>query len=243
MLSASLKSHPAPVPTHIAIIMDGNGRWAKKRLLPRAAGHRKGADAVRKAVKGCIEHGISYLTLFAFSSENWKRPADEIDDLMGLLRLYIRQELDQLRKNGVKVRFIGDLSPFSDDIRSLISDAEAETAANNRLVLSIALNYGSHAEIARAARSLAQDAADGILRPSDITEEVFAAKLHTYGLPDPDLLIRTSGEKRLSNFLLWQSAYTELLFLDTLWPDFNRKALASAIHEFQSRERRFGARS
>ena len=243
MLTARKTPEPAPVPTHIAIIMDGNGRWAKKRLLPRAAGHRKGADAVRRAVKGCIEHGVSYLTLFAFSSENWKRPADEIDDLMGLLRLYIRQELEQLKANGVKVRFIGDLGAFSDDIRDLIADAEEATDGNEKLVLSIALNYGSQAEIVRAARAVSEEVAAGRLRPEDITEEVFAAHLHTQGLPDPDLLIRTSGEKRLSNFLLWQSAYTEFLFLDILWPDFDRKALAAAIHEFQSRDRRFGARN
>lgn len=230
-------------PSHVAIIMDGNGRWAKRRMLPRAIGHRKGADAVRRAVRGALSEGVRYLTLYAFSSENWKRPADEVDDLMGLLRLYIRQEIDELDANGVRVRFIGGWRKLSPDIVSLIDGAVERTRHNDALHLVIALNYGSQAEIVAASRRLAEDVAAGRLTAEDITEDRFAGCLETADVPDPDMVIRTSGEKRLSNFLLWQSAYAELVFLDLLWPDFTEETLATAIREFQGRERRFGARS
>lgn len=230
------------VPTHIAIIMDGNGRWAKKRLLPRVAGHRKGADAVRETVKACGELGIGYLTLYAFSSENWKRPADEVDDLMGLLRLYLRKELRDLHKNNVRVRFIGERDALAEDIKDLIKDAEEQTQSNTGLTLVIALNYGARAEIVRAVKEFTQSVQSGALSIDDLTEDYFSDQLFTSQIPDPDVIIRTSGEQRLSNFLLWQSAYSELLFTDTLWPDFNRAALEAAIEEFQLRERRFGAR-
>ena len=243
MLSAQNQTEPGHVPGHIAIIMDGNGRWAKRRMLPRAAGHRRGAEAVRKAVMGCVSQGVKFLTLYAFSSENWKRPPEEVDDLMGLLRLYIRQELQELDENGVRVRFIGDRSRLSDDIRRLIEEAEIKTGANAKLTLIIALNYGSHAEIVRAARDIARDVKAGLVDPDDITEDLFSQRLYTEEIPDPDLVIRTSGEKRLSNFLLWQSAYAELIFLDVLWPDFDESSLAGAIQEYQARERRFGART
>ncbi|MCG8503839.1 MAG: isoprenyl transferase [Sphingomonadales bacterium] len=243
MLPAQNQTEPGRVPGHIAIIMDGNGRWAKRRMLPRAAGHRRGAEAVRKAVMGCVSQGVKFLTLYAFSSENWKRPPEEVDDLMGLLRLYIRQELQELDENGVRVRFIGDRSRLSDDIRRLIEEAEIKTGANAKLTLIIALNYGSHAEIVRAARDIARDVKAGLVDPDDITEDLFSQRLYTEEIPDPDLVIRTSGEKRLSNFLLWQSAYAELIFLDVLWPDFDESSLAGAIQEYQARERRFGART
>ncbi|MFQ5346380.1 MAG: isoprenyl transferase [Rhodothalassiaceae bacterium] len=236
------KTAAGRVPRHIAIIMDGNGRWAAARRLPRAIGHRRGADAVRRAVEGCIAQGVSVLTLYAFSSENWKRPADEIEDLMALLRIYLEREIDELDRNQVRVRFIGDRAPFSEDLRALISDAESRTRGNGRLTLVIALNYGGRAEIVEACRRIARDVAEGRLDAAEIDEAALAARLHAPDLPDPDLVIRTSGEQRLSNFLLWQSAYAELLFLDLLWPDFDATTLAAAIAEFQSRERRFGGR-
>ena len=243
-MAVAQPSHQAPsAPSHVAIIMDGNGRWAKRRMLPRAIGHRKGADAVRRAVRGALSEGVRYLTLYAFSSENWKRPADEVDDLMGLLRLYIRQEIDELDANGVRVRFIGGWRKLSPDIVSLIDGAVERTRHNDTLHLVIALNYGSQAEIVAASRRLAEDVAAGRLTADDITEDRFAGCLETVDVPDPDMVIRTSGEKRLSNFLLWQSAYAELVFLDLLWPDFTEETLATAIREFQGRERRFGARS
>ncbi|RMD87757.1 MAG: isoprenyl transferase [Alphaproteobacteria bacterium] len=244
MLSAQAieKTAAGRVPRHIAIIMDGNGRWAAARRLPRAIGHRRGADAVRRAVEGCIAQGVSVLTLYAFSSENWKRPADEIEDLMALLRIYLEREIDELDRNQVRVRFIGDRGPFSEDLRALISEAESRTRGNGRLTLVIALNYGGRAEIVEACRRIARDVAEGRLDVEAIDEAALAARLHAPDLPDPDLVIRTSGEQRLSNFLLWQSAYAELLFLDLLWPDFDEATLAAAIAEYQSRERRFGGR-
>jgi undecaprenyl diphosphate synthase len=230
------------VPRHIAIIMDGNGRWAASKRLPRAAGHRQGAEAVRRCVKGCIAQGVECLTLYAFSSENWKRPADEVSALMSLLRLYIRQELKDLNKNGVCIRFIGDRTALASDICSLLEEAEEFTRENQKLILTIALNYGSQREIAAAARRLAEMVAAGEMQPADITAETLAGQLDTSDLPDPDLVIRTSGEKRLSNFLLWQSAYSELLFIDEYWPDFTEETLALAVAEFAARDRRFGAR-
>ncbi|HTY65497.1 MAG TPA: isoprenyl transferase [Alphaproteobacteria bacterium] len=240
------QSQPAPggtgrPPAHVAIIMDGNGRWARARGLPRVAGHKRGAEAVRRTIRAAAELGIRYLTLFGFSSENWKRPADEVNDLMGLLRHYLRAELAELHQNGVRIRIIGDRSRLAPDIVSLIENAETTTAANSGLTLIVALSYGARAEIAMAVRSLARRLAAGEIAASDIDEDAVAASLWTRAIPDPDLIIRSSGEKRLSNFLLWQSAYSELVFVDTLWPDFGKDDLMAAIHEFHRRERRYGA--
>lgn len=228
-------------PIHIAIIMDGNGRWAKARSLPRIAGHRRGAEAVRRTVSAAAELGVRYLTLFGFSSENWKRPSAEIDDLMGLLRHYLRGEIADLHKNGVRLRVIGDRSKLAGDIVTLIANAEEMTRHNAGLTLVVALSYGGRAEITAAARDIARKVADGLLPLEAVDETEFGRHLFTDGIPDPDLLIRTSGEKRLSNFLLWQCAYTELVFMDTLWPDFGKRELEDAIREFQRRERRYGA--
>ncbi|MBX6322952.1 MAG: isoprenyl transferase [Rhodospirillaceae bacterium] len=228
-------------PVHVAIIMDGNGRWARARGLPRTEGHRRGAQAARRAVTGAAELGISYLTLFGFSSENWRRPATEIDDLMGLLRYYLRSEVDELHRQGARLRILGDRSRFSDDIVRLIDEAERRTdTANPRINLAVCLSYGARSEIVQAARALAREVRDGRLAPDDIDEAAFSRHLLTHGMPDPDLLIRTSGEKRLSNFLLWQSAYAELVFIDCLWPDFTKRDLEDAIREFHRRERRYG---
>ena len=228
-------------PRHVAIIMDGNGRWARARSLSRLAGHERGAEAVRRTVQACRETSIEYLTLYAFSSENWKRPPAEVDDLMGLLRIYLQREIVDLNSQGVRLRFIGSRERLAPDIISLLEESEEKTAENIGLVLSIALNYGSQNEIACAARKLAEEAVAGELDPASIDEELFAGRLETAGIPDPDLLIRTSGEKRLSNFLLWQSAYAELVFLDICWPDFSRDNLDAAIEEYHRRDRRFGA--
>jgi undecaprenyl diphosphate synthase len=221
--------------------MDGNGRWARARGLPRVAGHKRGADAVRRTIRAAAELGIRYLTLFGFSSENWKRPADEVNDLMGLLRHYLRAELAELHQNGVRIRIIGDRSRLAPDIVTLIENAETTTAANMGLTLIVALSYGARAEIAMAVRSLARRLAVGEIAADDIGENAVSASLWTSGMPDPDLIIRSSGEKRLSNFLLWQSAYAELVFVDTLWPDFGKGDLMAAIDEFHRRERRYGA--
>ncbi|MDA5193770.1 isoprenyl transferase [Govanella unica] len=231
-----------PVPAHVAIIMDGNGRWASERYLPRVAGHKKGADTVRSCVRSCGELGISYLTLYAFSSENWKRPLDEVDDLMGLLKIYLKSELEAFHKNNIRFRSIGDRSRLSTDIVKLIEDAERKTENNSGLTLILALNYGAQAEIAAAVRQIATKVAKGELAAEDITEVTVAAHLQTAGIPDPDIIIRTSGEQRLSNFLLWQAAYSELLFVDEFWPDFNKDILVRALEEYGCRERRFGAR-
>ena len=228
------------IPVHVAIIMDGNGRWAQARGLPRVAGHAQGAEAVRRTVKAASALGIRYLTLYGFSLENWKRPAKEIADLMGLLRLYLRKEISELHREGVRIRFIGDRSLLEPDIISLIEMSEQKTKANTKLDLVIALSYGSRQEITAAARQLAEDVQSGKLTLENLDEDALAARLSTDGLPDPDLVIRTSGEKRISNFLLWQAAYAELVFVETLWPDFTRDHLESAIGEFQRRERRFG---
>jgi undecaprenyl diphosphate synthase len=230
-----------PPPLHVAIIMDGNGRWAKSRGLPRTAGHRRGADAVREAVKSAADLGVSYLTLFGFSSENWKRPHGEVRDLMGLLRFYLRSEIKDLHANGVRLLVVGERQRLDPDIIRLIEDAERKTAANTKFTLVLALSYGGRQELVRAARRLAEDVAAGRRDPAEIDEESFASHLFTADIPDPDLLIRTSGEKRISNFLLWQSAYAELVFLDVLWPDFSRLDLEAAIQEFQRRERRYGS--
>jgi undecaprenyl diphosphate synthase len=230
------------VPRHVAIIMDGNGRWAKARGLPRAAGHRQGAEAARKVLRAAGEAGVECLTLYAFSSENWRRPQDEINDLMGLLRFYITRELEALHREGVRLKILGDLSAFQPDIAKLVEQALERTAGNQRMTLAIALNYGSRAELVQAARRLAERAAAGEIRPADVDEALVEASLDTAGLPPLDLLVRTSGEQRLSNFLLWQAAYAELLFVDTLWPDFDGEALRSALNDYAGRERRFGGR-
>jgi len=221
--------------------MDGNGRWAKARGLPRIAGHRRGAEAVRRTIVAAAELGIRYLTLYGFSSENWKRPAEEVDDLMGLLRHYLRGEIAELHRNGVRLRVIGDRARLAPDIVTMIENAETMTRSNGGLNLTIALSYGSRAEIVAAAQSIARQAAAGALKPEAIDENVVSRALWTADIPDPDLIVRSSGEKRLSNFLLWQSAYSELVFIDTLWPDFGKDDLLSAIGEFQRRERRYGA--
>jgi undecaprenyl diphosphate synthase len=228
------------LPRHVAVIMDGNGRWAKLRHLPRIAGHEKGAEAVRELVKGCRELGIEYLTIFAFSSENWKRPSAEIGDLMTLLRVFLEREIAALDEAEVCVHVIGDRSRLGHEIVDLVESAEKRTGSNEALTLTVALDYGSRSEIVAAARRLAEDVHDGRLSPEDITEQRFGRCLDTAGLPDPDLMIRTSGEQRLSNFLLWQAAYTELVFVPTLWPDFKREHLFQAIDEYQRRERRYG---
>ncbi|MBT6428615.1 MAG: isoprenyl transferase, partial [Rhodospirillaceae bacterium] len=225
----------------VAIIMDGNGRWAKARGLPRVAGHQRGVDALRGVVEAGQEMEIDFLTLYAFSSENWKRPPTEVDDLMGLLRLYLRREMRELHRNGVRIRFIGEWQELAPDIVKLIEDAERTTAENKGLTLIIAVNYGSHREIVEASRRIAAAVAQGAMNLADIDEANFARHLHTDGIPDPDLVIRTSGEQRLSNFLLWQAGYAELVFMDVLWPDFTKKSLEQAVEEFHRRERRYGA--
>jgi undecaprenyl diphosphate synthase len=230
------------VPRHVAIIMDGNGRWAERRGLPRVAGHRAGAEAVRKALRASADHGVEVLTLYAFSSENWRRSDEEIADLTGLMRYYLERELVTLDKEGVRLKLIGDYSAFGPDLMQRLEKAVEHTASNRRLTLVVALNYGSRGEIAAAARTLAGEAVAGKLDPDTIDETAIEAQLQTHGLPELDLLIRTSGEVRLSNFLLWQAAYAELLFLDILWPDFDEQAFGDAIEHFASRQRRFGGR-
>jgi undecaprenyl diphosphate synthase len=231
------------VPAHVAIIMDGNGRWAKSRGLPRIAGHREGSRAVRRVVEAAIRSGVSWLTIYAFSSENWRRPAGEILDLTGLLRRYLRSEIAELKQSGVRLRFIGDRGRFDGDIQRDLATAERDTAGNARLNLTIALSYGARAEIAAAARAAMEAVRDGFLDVGALNEDMFARFLATAGMPDPDLIIRTSGEQRLSNFLLWQAAYAELVFLDVLWPDFDHAHFNTALAEFARRERRFGARA
>ncbi len=228
------------IPRHVAIIMDGNGRWAKRRHLPRIAGHRKGIEAAKSVVRAAGDLGIEVLTLYAFSTENWRRPADEVSDLMGLLRRFIVDDIDELAAKGVRLRIIGDYQALKPDLVKLIDEAMTRTATNTHTTLVIALNYGSQAEIARAAQTLAARVRDGLLTADQITPEALEAELYTSGIPAPDLVIRTSGEQRLSNFLMWQAAYAELMFVDTLWPDFGKAELAAAIAEFGERERRFG---
>jgi undecaprenyl diphosphate synthase len=228
-------------PAHIAIIMDGNRRWAREHGMPAAFGHQQGAGAVRRALEGCREWGVRYLTLFAFSSENWKRSPAEVNDLMNLLRFYIRRELDELARNGIRVRFIGEHDALPRDIVELMRACVERTERNAELTLTIALNYGGRREIVLAARRLAEEVAAGRLASDAIDEALFGRTLATDDLPDPDLLIRTSGEQRLSNFLLWQLAYAELVFLPVSWPDFDKRHLRDAIIEFNRRERRYGA--
>ena len=238
---SSLMETVLPPPVHVGIIMDGNGRWAKGRGRPRIDGHRRGMEAVREVVKGSIALGVKYLTLYGFSIENWKRPAAEISSLMGLLRLYLQQEIKELDQQGVQILFIGHRTLLPDDIVSLIEEAEDQTKDNTNLNLVVALSYGARQEITAAAQSVARQVAAGELDISDIDESVFTKHLETAGMPDPDLVIRTSGEQRISNFLLWQIAYAEFIFVDTLWPDFSRDDLREAINEYHRRERRYGA--
>ncbi|MBJ6121183.1 isoprenyl transferase [Sphingomonas mollis] len=236
MSTAPILATDAPtIPRHVAIIMDGNGRWARQRHLPRLAGHKAGVEAVRRVTRAARAMGIEALTLYAFSSENWRRPAEEVSDLMGLLRLFIRSDLAELARENVRLRIIGDYRAFSPDLIALIEDAVARTAGNSGPLLAIALNYGAQAELAAAARRLAAR-----LPADQIDEAAIEAELDTAGLPPLDLVIRTSGEQRLSNFLLWQAAYAELLFVDTLWPDFGADALADAVAAFGQRQRRYG---
>lgn len=231
---------PADAPLHVAIIMDGNGRWAAARGLQRSAGHKEGAAAARRAVEAARDLGLKYLTLYSFSTENWRRPASEVRDLMQLLRQFIGDELPTLKREGVKVTIIGDKKNLDAEIKLLVHHAERETAGNSAFFLQIAFNYGGRDEIVRAARKLAEDAVAGRIKTGAIDEASFSATLDTNGIPDPDLVIRTSGEKRISNFLLWQAAYAEWVFLDALWPDFNAELFAAAIEDYSARDRRFG---
>jgi undecaprenyl diphosphate synthase len=230
----------AECPRHVAIIMDGNGRWAAARGLPRGEGHRRGVEALRRVVRGAGELGVRYLTIFSFSSENWSRPAQEIGDLFGLLKRFIRNDLAELHRDGVRVRIIGERTGLEPDIIALLTEAEELTCNNTRMTLIVAFNYGSRQEIANAAQRLAIEVAAGKLDPKAITADALEARLDTAGIPDPDLIIRTSGEQRLSNFLMWQAAYSEFVFVPVHWPDFDKAALRDAIDEYSRRERRFG---
>ena len=234
-----IRTHGA-VPRHIAIIMDGNGRWARERLMPRTFGHRNGMKAVRAVVEACLESGVEWLSLFAFSQENWQRPAIEVSALMSLLEEFIAREVDELRKQGVRVRVLGDLDRLSPSAMTAVERIMRETEGGTKLGLNLFISYGGRAELVRAARLIATDVQSGKITPDSIDEEAFSARLFTHMCPDPDLLIRTSGEQRLSNFLLWQVAYAELYISSVLWPDFGRVALFEAIVDFQRRDRRYG---
>jgi undecaprenyl diphosphate synthase len=236
----SMQQRLLGAPVHVGVIMDGNGRWAAQRGLPRIEGHRRGVQALRETVRAAIDFGIDYLTVYSFSHENWSRPVEEVADLMGLLKRFIHNDLDDLHKASVKIKVIGTRDNLKADIRALLNEAEDRTRANTALTLIVAFNYGSRQEIAVAARALAEDVAAGLMKPSQINEAALARHLDTAGIPDPDLIIRTSGEQRLSNFLMWQAAYSELIFLPMHWPDFDRQAFSAALGEFSARERRFG---
>ncbi len=225
---------------HVAIIMDGNGRWAQKRGMPRTFGHRKGAEVVKEICKAAEKAGIKYLTLYAFSTENWKRSAEEVETLMDLLRQYLKSDLQELQEKGVCIRFIGERQMLAPDILESMAKLEEQTAANDKMTLCIALSYGSRQEIIHAARHIAELVKRGDISINDIDEKLFSDMLYTRGIPDPDILIRTSGEQRISNYLLWQMAYTEFFFTDVLWPDFNEKVLLEIIDSYKSRERRYG---
>ncbi len=227
-------------PDHIAIIMDGNGRWAKARNLPRAVGHERGVEALRRTVEAAQEVGLKNLTVYSFSTENWRRPVSEVNALFGLLKAYVKRDLNRLTDEGVRVRILGTRKGLPDDIRDLVERAETRTAANSKFNLCIAFNYGGREEIVRAVQQAAQSITEGGLNPADLCEDTFGALLDTSEVPDPDIVIRTSGEYRLSNFLIWQAAYAELVFMDVLWPDFGKEHLVEAIETFQKRERRFG---
>lgn len=239
-LPSPIPNPQSRLPEHVAIIMDGNGRWAKSRGLPRTAGHKKGADSLRTIMNACQAAGVRYLTIYAFSSENWKRPTDEVSDLMQLLQHYLRQELDTLHKNNIRLRFIGDMTQLDNAILASINNAKQLTAGNTDFHFTVALSYGSRQEMVRAMRTLAKNIEDGKITSSDISEDVISNALDTSGLPEPDLLIRTGGEQRLSNFLLWQSAYTEFYFTPVLWPDFDASHFNEALVEYAKRDRRFG---
>lgn len=228
------------VPSHIAIIMDGNGRWAKSRFMPRTYGHKAGVETIRKVVKECSRLGVKYLTLYAFSTENWKRPKDEVSALMGLLVKYLRSELKELHRNNVKILTIGDISKLPDACIEELDRAKKETKDNTGLVMSLALNYGGRNDLVNAVRNISQEVLDGKIFPDDIVDDTIASHLSTNESPDPDLVVRTSGEQRLSNFLLWELAYSEFYFTDIHWPDFDEKELQKAIYAYQSRDRRFG---
>lgn len=228
------------VPEHIAIILDGNGRWAKKRLMPRNYGHMQGSKAVELVCEEAYNIGVKYLTVYAFSTENWQRPSDEVQAIMKLLRNYLKDCIKTTSKNNMKVRILGDKSGLDDDIREQIDNLEKESSKNTGLNFQIAINYGSRDEMVRAMRKMTADITNGVLKETDITEEVFSSYLDTRGIPDPDMIIRTSGEQRLSNFLMWQSAYSEFYFPEVLWPDFNRKELVKAIEAYNKRDRRYG---
>jgi len=239
-LTAEQGESPARIPRHVAVVMDGNGRWAAERKLPRIEGHRRGIETVRSTVRECGEAGVEALTLFAFSSENWRRPANEVSALMGLFRFVLDREVEGLRRNGVRLRVIGDREGLGPNLVEKIARAEQATADGERMTLNIAANYGGRWDLARAARDIAREAASGGLDPESITEETLGLRLALADLPEPDLFIRTGGEQRISNFLIWQLAYTELHFTPTLWPDFDEEALRSAFHSFSKRQRRFG---
>lgn len=233
--------HISHLPCHIAVIMDGNGRWAQNRGMPRLEGHRKGAEAVKRCIEGAKESGIEYVTLFAFSSENWKRPQDEIAGLMELMRYYLKRETTELEKTGVRLEVIGDLDRLDSDLKSMIEQAKNVTKDNQEMVVTVALSYGGRQDILHAAQKLAQDVKNGKLSAENIDEKMFSSALMTADMPDPDLVIRTSGEQRLSNFLMWQFAYTEIFFTDTLWPDFSDEDLQEALNHYEGRNRRYGA--
>jgi undecaprenyl diphosphate synthase len=233
-------SYPEPLPRHVAIIMDGNGRWAQQRRRPRLFGHKAGADSVREAVETAREIGIRHLSLYAFSTENWQRPGLEVKGLMGLLRNYLRSELDTMKKNGVRLECFGQKDRLPDDVRSMLDQVIAETASYSELRLNLCLSYGSRAEMIRAVQEIGRKCAVGELQPEKIDDQLFSDHLYSAGQPDPDLLIRTSGEQRLSNFLLWQLSYAELYFTDLRWPDFRRTQFLAALEEYAGRQRRFG---
>ena len=242
----SKKSHQAGqvdmsrLPRHIAIIMDGNGRWAKQRGLPRTAGHKVGAEVFRKIATYCKDLGVEYLTVYAFSTENWKRPADEVSTIMGLLKQYMLEAIDSMERDRIRLKFFGDLSAIAPELQEMVERTNAISAQIDGFQANICLNYGGRDELLRAARAFAADCADGKCRPEELTEDAFGNYLFSAGIPDPELIIRPSGEVRLSNFLLWQCAYSEFYFCDTLWPDFNEKTLDAAIIDYQKRDRRFG---
>lgn len=238
--AAVTQRSPAVVPVHVGVIMDGNGRWATSRKLPRVEGHRRGVEALRRCVRAAREVGIRFLTIYSFSSENWSRPLTEVRELMGLLKLFLRHDLADLHADNVRVKVIGERDNLAPDIRQLLVDAEALTCNNTGLTLVVAFNYGSRQEIAAAVSRIAADVAAGRVRPQDVDVDMISQRLETAGIPDPDLIVRTSGEQRLSNFLLWQAAYSEFVFLPIYWPDFDKAALLAAIDEYARRDRRFG---
>ena len=240
MVDVAVTAAEQAIPLHVAVIMDGNGRWARARGLPRTMGHREGARAVRRTIEAAGDLGVTHLTLFGFSSENWSRSPEEVGEIMSLIRFYLRREIVEMKRNNIRFRVIGDRTTLSNDLLSLIDAAETETVGNSGLFLTLAISYGGRAEITDAARSLARDAAEGRIDPDLIDETAVRGRMFTSDLPDPDLLIRTSGEQRISNFLLWQCAYAEFFFTDVLWPDFDGTALAEALGEFARRDRRYG---